>query len=114
MAFWTIGRITAITAIGEPLSVIAIAGVSGTGRGTASVADLRKDGVVVAGNGHCSTVLCGKDQRDIVRAVAVIGSGHDGDVALDMVLHDRGIAAVAAIGDFGLAGSIGDTVRIVI
>ncbi len=96
------GRISAVAAVGIPLGVVAITAGTARGGGSASVADLRNDDVVVAGNRDGCAVLGLQDQRHVAGSVAIISTGHDRDGALDVVLDDRGVAAIAAIGDLGL------------
>ena len=97
------GGIAACTAITGKLTVIAGAAIAASRRGNPAVAELCDHRVVAAGN-----VDIARRQNDgnIIAAVKFVTCCHQGDCALDLTLQDMTLAAIAAIGDFGLARSV--------
>ena len=97
------GGIAACTAITGKLTIIAGAAIAASRRGNPAVAELCDHRVVAAGN-----VDIARRQNDgnIIAAVKFVTCCHQGDRTLDLALQDMALAAISAIGDFGLARSV--------
>ena len=53
----------------------------------------------------CSAIFGSQQQRIVFRSIPYIGTGHHRDCAFDEMFNNSRITTVAAIGDFGLAGT---------